>query len=98
MLFIAAFALGGSGDVPNAAEVIGLILFPFGVSVGLIIAWWREWLGSLIGVASLAAFYVWMTMLDGQLPKGPYFILLAAPALLFLASWMLQWTRPEAGI
>jgi hypothetical protein len=82
---------GGPSGRPTPTEAIGLLLFPVGVVVGIVVAWWwREGVGGAISVLSLAAFYGWMTILDGTPPGGPYFVLLAAPGFLFLVSRLLN--------
>jgi hypothetical protein len=68
---------------PTIGEAVALAFFPAGVLVGFAIAWWWDGLGGLVSLASLVAFYVWMTIRDGAPPRGPYFAILAAPALLF---------------
>jgi hypothetical protein len=67
------------------AEWVGLFFFPFGIAVGMIVAWRREGLGGAITVGSLLAFYAWQ-LASGDLPRGPYFALFAAPGFLFLLS------------
>jgi hypothetical protein len=62
---------------------VALGLFPIGVLAGMALAWWRELAGGLLGLSSLLAFYLWMGVVWGRLPPGPYFVLFAAPALLF---------------
>lgn len=88
LTFFVAFIVG-EGSLPNPTEAVGLIFFPIGVAVGFVIAWWREGIGGAITVMSLGAFYIWNMILDGRLPRGPYFVLLAAPGFLFLANWLL---------
>jgi hypothetical protein len=61
-----------------------MIFFPFGVSLGLIIAWYREKLGGIITVTCLLLFYAAHLVGSGNLPNGPWFALIAAPGLLFL--------------
>ena len=69
-------------------EVIGHICF-FAVLVGLILAWRWEGLGGSLTVGGLAAFYVtWW--LHGEHPRGPFFLLVAAPGFLFLLYWLLE--------
>ncbi|MEZ6059890.1 MAG: hypothetical protein R3C19_05970 [Planctomycetaceae bacterium] len=96
LLLLAAMVLG-EGD-PGAArlspgEVIGLVFFPAGIVVGLLLGFRKERLGGLICLASLAGFYVWHISTSGILPRGPYFALFAAPGALFLACSMLNTTR-----
>jgi hypothetical protein len=78
---------------PTPAEWVGLFFFPFGVCVGMILAWRRELLGGGITIASLLAFYAWHYVVRGQLPGGPYFALVAAPGLLFLMLGLLSRSR-----
>ena len=88
---------------PN--EWAGLLFFPIGVMVGMIVAWWKEGLGAALTVLSLLAFY----MVYGYLLKnhigGWAFIVFASPGFLFLLHWLcamlVKSTTPsnrEAGI
>ena len=86
ILFIAPFFFGEESGTPTLTESIALAMFPGGVVMGMLIAWWRAGLGGAVSVLSLIAFYVYMFALQGHLPGGPYFILLAVPGFLFLAS------------
>lgn len=69
---------------------VGLFFFPFGVGLGMIVAWRREGLGGAITVGSLLAFYAALRVMDGRFPRGPYFALVAAPGVLFLVCWLLS--------
>jgi hypothetical protein len=80
--------IGGNGWTKvRPAEWIGLLFFPFGVVVGLALAWWREAGGAALAGASLTAFYLSYALLNGRLPGGPWFLIFTAPAALFFASW-----------
>ena len=69
-------------------EWIGLMFFPFGVILGMLISWRRELEGSLWSLASLAGFYlVYEVIVTGRPPRGWAFLVFTAPAFLFLASW-----------
>jgi hypothetical protein len=95
LALLLAFAAGsGGGSIPTAAEAVALGLFPVGVVVGFLIAWRREGPGGAITVLSLAGFYLWLFLVDGRLPRGPYFLLFASPGFLFLASWFLERSQP----
>ena len=74
----------------SSRDWIGLFFFPFGVCLGMIVARRREGLGGAITVGSLLAFYAALWVMDGRLPRGPYFALLAAPGVLFLVCWLLS--------
>lgn len=82
------FVLGEKPVVAvGAREAAGLMFFPLGVSIGLVIAWWRERIGSVVSIASLAGFYlVYGALLGGAPPRGPWFAVFTSPAVLFLLS------------
>jgi hypothetical protein len=90
--FILAFLIG-EGMTPiqiTPMEWIQLLLFPFGVVLGLIVAWRWEGLGGSITLISFVTFYALHYAVSGDLPRGPYFALVAAPGLLFLLGWTLS--------
>lgn len=72
---------------------LGLVFFPVGVIVGMVIAWWKEGLGSAITLGSLMAFYVVYGYLLRYHIGGWAFVVFASPAFLFLLHWLLR--RPE---
>src|SRR6516165_6611821 len=89
------FMIGDDGLISRNAwikvrpnEWIQLLLFPFGVLVGLGLGWWREGLGAGVAAVSLAAFYLSHACLTGRLPGGPWFLIFTAPGILFFASWV----------
>jgi hypothetical protein len=69
---------------------VGLFFFPFGVCLGIVMAWRWEGLGGSITVGSLMAFYAALWVMGSRLPGGPYFALVAAPGVLFLICWLLS--------
>ena len=71
-------------------DLVGLLFFPCGVCLGMIVAWRREGLGGGITVGSLLAFYAALRVMDGRFPRGPWFALVAAPGILFLTCWLLS--------
>ena len=78
----------GEGLYPaTSAEWIGLLLYPGGICLGMILAWWREGLGGGITVGSLVGFYALHTATAGNLPKGGAWLVLAVPGFLFLWCW-----------
>lgn len=93
LVFLFGEGLSGHGGKPTAAQWIGLALWPGGVVVGLLIAWFQKGLGGAIAIASLLAFYVWNLLDRGTFPRGPYFFLVAAPGILFLLSSL--FSRPS---
>ena len=68
---------------PAATEWLVLLLFPVGVAVGMIVAWWREGLGGAVTVVSLVLFYL-LTGVLGRFPRGGWFLAFSAPGFLFL--------------
>lgn len=90
VIFVLAFLFGeafsGHGSKPTAAEWLGLAIWPGGVLIGLGVAWLHERVGGIIATGSLLAFYVWNILERGIPPKGPYFLLVTAPGILFLLS------------
>jgi hypothetical protein len=98
ILFVLVFAVGegiggGHGPRPTAQEWVGLALWPIGVGLGLVLAWYREMLGGAAAVACLAAFCGWNLFLSGHFPRGPFFALVAAPGVLFLLAALLSRRR-----
>jgi hypothetical protein len=71
-------------------EWIGLVFFPTGVIVGMIVAWWKEGVGALIALGSLAAFYLVYGCLMRNHIGGWAFVAFSSPALLYLAHWLLR--------
>jgi hypothetical protein len=85
-LLLLAFAFGGREHLRfTLNEGIAFLFFPIGLILGLGVVWWREGLGGLISIVSLALFYLFMFAVAGKLPAGPYFLLFAAPG--FLHFW-----------
>lgn len=95
LLFLIGEGLNGQGGKPTGAEWIGLAFWPTGVCLGLIIAWFRIGLGGAIATGSLVGFYVWYLLDRGTFPRGPYFILVAAPGVLFLVASLLSRPRQQ---
>ena len=94
LVFVFGEVFGGQGMRPTAAEWIGLALWPIGVGIGLAIAWFRKGLGGALASCSFIGFYVWNFLERGRFPRGPYFLLVAAPGVLFLLSSLL-WRAPQ---
>ena len=95
LLFLIGEGLNGQGGKPTGAVWIGLAFWPTGVCLGLIIAWFRIGLGGAIATGSLVGFYVWCLLDRGTFPRGPYFILVAAPGVLFLVASLLSGPRQQ---
>ncbi len=76
-------------------EGIGLLFFPLGVLVGMVVAWRWEGIGAAITVGSLAAFYLSHLLLWHDFPSGPYFALFASPGAIFGIAWLLSRPRQK---
>lgn len=83
----------GEGFHPSTIsrnEWAGLLFFPIGVVIGMVIAWWKEGVGSVVTLASLLGFYlVWGYLLRNHI-GGWWFVVFASPGFLFLLHWMLR--------
>ncbi len=80
---VVAFIVGEGGPT-RLNEWLGFLFFPFGICVGMILAWWKEGLGGCVTVGSLLAFYGIHAATAGGLPRGWAFLVFAAPGFLFL--------------
>ena len=78
-------------------DIIGLFLFPGVYSVGLLLAWRKELLGGSLSLLGMVAFYVWLGLMDGSLPRGWILPLLALPAGLFILFGLCR-TNPSEGM
>ena len=90
-LLIMLFA--GEGFHPSHVapkEWIGLLFFPIGVIIGMIVAWWKEGVGSVLTVASLIGFYIVYGYLLRNHIGGWAFVVFASPGFLFLLHWLLR--------
>ena len=93
---VLGFIVGEGFNPSGPNEWLGVLLFPVGISVGMILAWWKEGLGGAITVGSLVAFYVVHLTTAGTFPKGWAWLAFAAPGFLFLLSSYLS-RRPRIG-
>lgn len=78
------FVFGEGIHTTNSKEILGLLFFPLGIAVGMILAWWREGLGGSITVGSLIVFYGIHFATAGTFPRGWAWLAFAAPGFLFL--------------
>lgn len=80
-------------------EWIGLVFFPTGVVIGMVIAWWKEGVGAVVTIGSLLGFYlVWGYLLRNHI-GGWAFVAFASPSVLFLLHWLFyrRENRPAMG-
>jgi len=87
---VLAFIVGERSLPSGPREWLGFLFFPFGICVGMILAWKKESLGGLITVGSLLASYVVHFATTGRLLKGWAWLAFAAPGFLFLLSSQLS--------
>ena len=81
------FLFAGEGFHPSEIsrnEWAGLLFFPIGIMIGMIVAWWKEGLGSAVTLLSLLAFYLVYGYLLSNHVRGWVFIAFASPGFLFL--------------
>ncbi|MEZ5307404.1 MAG: hypothetical protein R2684_09690 [Pyrinomonadaceae bacterium] len=75
----------------TAVQWLAFAFFPIGISIGFILAWKFELIGSIITLGSLVCFYlVFIFLMNGSIPKGPWFLVFALPAVAFLAAGLLH--------
>lgn len=88
------------GEAFNPSEIssnewAGLLFFPIGITIGMIVAWWKEGVGSLVTLLSLLAFYLVYGYLLRNHIGGWVFIAFASPGFLFLLHWLLSAPREK---
>lgn len=88
-----AMILVGEPGTPTFSQAVAMAFFPFGVVAGMLIGWRREALGGIVTLMSLAGLYLWMTVLSGLPPRGPWFLAFSAPGLLFLICSLIEGGR-----
>ncbi len=89
LLFVGEGIADGIGPLSRLSprEALMMVAF-FAVWLGLILGWRWELLGGSLNVMGLIAFYLLDFLFSGTFPRGPYFLLLASPSVLFLyAGW-----------
>ena len=99
LFFIGVIGLFVLGEGLRPAELsmregVLFVLFPLGVSAGMLLAWWRELPGAIVTLACLGLFYAVHLATSGHMPQGPCFLLFAVPGLFFLLSGCLS-RRPR---
>lgn len=96
ILFIGIYGLmfmrqGINVSTITPRELLSLFFFPFGASLGMILAWWQEGVGGAITIVSVFASILVYDSSSG----GAYMWTCASPGLLFLFSWVLSLSQPE---
>jgi hypothetical protein len=96
IVIVTLLSIGEGVHPAGLAELIGLVLYPLGICIGMVVAWWKEGLGGGITVASLVGFYVLYAVTKGSLPPGWGWFILAVPGFLFMWCWRRS-RHPDAG-
>jgi hypothetical protein len=90
VLFVGAHLFGSEGIGLKLDEAIAFTFFPIGLTMGLIIAWWKEGLGGIIATVSIIAFHLTMLFAQGEPDLVILIELLAVPGPLFVICWLLS--------
>ena len=90
---LVAFIIGEGVTATAPHEWLGLLFFPLGICLGMVMAWRREGVGGGITVGSLVIFYIIHLATTGALPAGWAWLAFAAPGFLFLVCRL--WTRDQ---
>ena len=86
IVLILGFIVGEGLNPSGWREWLGLLMFPFGISAGMILAWRHERLGGSITIGCLLCFYLFYRLTAGVYPRGLAWFLFSAPGFLFLLS------------
>jgi hypothetical protein len=86
LLFI--FGEGLDPSKLTAIEWLGFFFFPFGLTIGLIIAWSKELIGGLVTIVSIIAFAILMNI-------NWYVATLGFPGVLFITHSILEKKKLE---
>jgi hypothetical protein len=92
MLILLAFLVGEGFPLFHLRGhvLIQFLLFPCGLFVALLLGWRHELLAGVVAAVSLAGFYAIELAANGSLPRGPWFLIFAAPAFLFPLAQLLS--------
>jgi hypothetical protein len=80
------FVIGEGRNPTTGRERVGLLFFPLGISVGMILAWLKEGIGGIITTGSRLIFYGIHLATKWGFPKGLAWFAFAAPGFFFLLS------------
>jgi hypothetical protein len=83
LLFI--FSSDFEPSLITISQVMGMVFFPVGLMVGLALGWKNELAGGLVGIGSVALFYLtYGLLINGSMALGFWFLVFAIPAALFV--------------
>ena len=91
------------GEMRNPSEISGgewsgLIFFPIGVIIGMVVAWWKEGAGAAITLGSLLGFYLVYGYFMRYHIAGWAFLVFASPSFLFLLHWLFSGTEQRRAL
>ena len=84
---VLAFVFGEGVHPASAGEWLGFLFFPLGITIGMMVGWWKTGVGGAITVGCFLAFYAVHLATSGAFPSGWAWLVFAAPGFLFLLSW-----------
>lgn len=84
------FIFGGTERTPVGGEWISLAAFPFGVGLGMVLAWRHEILGGALCTASIIITYATFLMRSEPQWPGIWFLIFATPGIALLIVGMLS--------
>ncbi len=90
VLFVGAHLFGSGIGTMKTSDAIAFAFFPIGLTLGLIVAWWKEGLGGVIATGSIIAFHLTMLFAHGEPDFVLLIELLAVPGPLFIICWLLS--------
>ncbi len=79
-------------------EWLGILFFPVGISIGMILAWWKEGIGGVITVICLLMFYIVDFAITNRFPNGWAWIAFASPGFLFILYWYLKQIAKKSAV
>jgi hypothetical protein len=88
LFLIIGFIIGEGIYLKTTGECISFLFFPIGISVGMIIGWWKEGIGGIITISSFLIFYLIFYLVNNAFPKGIAWLLFSMPGFLFTISWI----------
>lgn len=79
----------------DADELLLFAFFPIGLMVSLLLAWRWPRIGGALAILCMLAFYGIHHVQTDRWPVGPWFAVLAAPAVVFVLAGLLPRSGPQ---
>ena len=84
LIFVGEAIADGFEPILNlTVREIGMMMAFIAVWLGLLLGWKWELYGGLLTICGVGVFYLLDYLFSGTLPRGPFFLIFAAPSLLF---------------